>query len=159
MSQYNNIRERDVLSSDDTNTGCTVHDAFVRNRISRTCILKPCNILLSLSLMLWKKTDISFSVVQHDASLKLSDTRFFTFSHSLPYIYIHVYVYCIFSLVLSLLDEEWVGLNIFSDIRRLQTSFGQRSTNIYSMQVLNLPRTGDIELRGNISKIRSAEKS
>ena len=42
LSQYpQNIWELDVPPSDDTNTWCTVHDAFVRNRISETYILSP----------------------------------------------------------------------------------------------------------------------
>ena len=40
LSQYNNIRELDVQPSDDTNTGSTVHDAYVRNLHSQTFILE-----------------------------------------------------------------------------------------------------------------------
>ena len=44
-SPYNYIWETDNWTvgppSDDTNTGCTVHDAYVRNRVSWTCIQSP----------------------------------------------------------------------------------------------------------------------
>ena len=41
LSEYNNIGKLDVSPSDDTNTGCKVHDAFVRNLYSQTtCIIE-----------------------------------------------------------------------------------------------------------------------
>ena len=38
LSRYH-IGELNVPPSDDTNTGCTEHDAYVRNLHSQTCIL------------------------------------------------------------------------------------------------------------------------